>query len=68
MTHALDRQALVDQVLDGDGEIANIPESPLSWNYPDNKDKFKTFEYDPEKAKNCSKKQDGQTQMVMGFR
>lgn len=55
LTHALDRQALVDQVLDGDGEIANIPESPLSWNYPDNKDKFKTFEYDPEKAKKLLK-------------
>ncbi|MED2978465.1 peptide-binding protein [Bacillus swezeyi] len=55
LTYALDRQAMVDQVLDGDGEIANIPESPLSWNYPENKDDIKTFSHDPEKAKKMLK-------------
>ncbi|NPC92182.1 peptide-binding protein [Bacillus sp. WMMC1349] len=55
LTHAINRQAIVDQILDGDGKIANIPESPLSWNYPKDHDKFKTFDYDPEKAKKMLK-------------
>ncbi|MBD8067534.1 peptide-binding protein [Bacillus sp. PS06] len=48
MTHAIDRQAIVDSVMNGDGEVAHLPESPLSWAYNDD---VPTFEYDPEKAK-----------------
>ncbi|MDA7026090.1 peptide-binding protein [Bacillus sp. CLL-7-23] len=55
LSYAINRQAIVDQVLDGDGKVANIPESPISWNYPKNKDKIKTFDYNPEKAKKLLK-------------
>ena len=41
-------------MLDGDGEVANIPESPVSWNYPKDAD-IPVFEYDPEKAKKMLK-------------
>lgn len=53
MTYALDRQAMVDQVLNGDGKVADVPESPLSWNYP--KSKVPTFDYNPKKAKQLLK-------------
>ncbi|AEB24548.1 MULTISPECIES: peptide-binding protein [Bacillus] len=53
LTYALDRQAMVDQVLNGDGKVANVPESPLSWNYP--KSKVPTFDYNPKKAKQLLK-------------
>lgn len=47
ITHAINRQAIVDNVLQGRGEIAHVPESPLSWAYnPD----VPIFEYDVEKA------------------
>jgi len=48
ITHAIDRQQIVDEIMDGKGEVADVPESPLSWAYnPD----VPKFEYDPEKAK-----------------
>ncbi|MEC0323199.1 peptide-binding protein [Bacillus subtilis] len=50
LTTALDRESIVSQVLDGDGEVAYIPESPLSWNYPKDIDVPK-FEYNEKKAK-----------------
>ncbi|MDF0728616.1 peptide-binding protein [Cytobacillus sp. S13-E01] len=48
LTYAIDRQGIVDSVMNGDGEVAHVPESPLSWAYSDDVTKF---EYDPEKAK-----------------
>ncbi|TWK91313.1 Oligopeptide-binding protein AppA [Bacillus paralicheniformis] len=54
LTHAIDRESIVQNVLDGDGEVANIPESPLSWNYPKDID-IPVFEYDPAKAKKMLK-------------
>jgi len=48
ITHAIDRQAIVDNVMSGLGEVAHVPESPLSWAYNPNVPKF---EYDVEKAK-----------------
>ncbi|WP_062109325.1 peptide-binding protein [Bacillus niameyensis] len=48
ITHAIDRQLIVDTIMEGYGEVADVPESPLSWAYnPD----VPSFEYDPEKAK-----------------
>lgn len=48
ITHAIDREAIVQSVMNGFGEVAHVPESPLSWAYnPD----VPKFEYDPEKAK-----------------
>lgn len=48
ITHAIDRQLIVDTIMEGYGEVANVPESPLSWAYnPD----VPSFDYDPEKAK-----------------
>ncbi|KRE19569.1 peptide-binding protein [Bacillus sp. Root920] len=56
LTHAIDRQTIVDQVLDGDGKVANIPESPLSWNYPKDEN-VPVFEFDQEKAKKLLKEE-----------
>lgn len=48
ITHAIDREAIVANVMNGLGEVAHVPESPLSWAYnPD----VPKFEYDVEKAK-----------------
>ncbi|QED47230.1 peptide-binding protein [Cytobacillus dafuensis] len=48
ITHAIDRKAIVENVMAGLGEVAHVPESPLSWAYnPD----VPKFEYDVEKAK-----------------
>ncbi|MCG1020103.1 peptide-binding protein [Sutcliffiella horikoshii] len=48
LTHALDRELIVESVMDGDGEVADVPESPLSWAYDED---VPRFEYDVEKAK-----------------
>jgi peptide/nickel transport system substrate-binding protein len=48
LTHALDRNLIVESVMDGDGEVADVPESPLSWAYDED---VPRFEYDVEKAK-----------------
>lgn len=48
ITHAIDRKAIVENVMAGLGEVAHVPESPLSWAYnPD----VPKFEHDVEKAK-----------------
>ncbi|KAB2337210.1 peptide-binding protein [Cytobacillus depressus] len=48
ITHAIDREAIVENVMAGLGEVAHVPESPLSWAYnPD----VPKFGYDVEKAK-----------------
>ncbi|ART75795.1 peptide-binding protein [Sutcliffiella horikoshii] len=48
LTHALDRELIVESVMNGDGEVADVPESPLSWAYDED---VPRFEYDVEKAK-----------------
>lgn len=52
LTMAIDRQSIVDSILNGEGEVAHVPESPLSWAYSDDVTKF---DYDPEKAKELLK-------------
>lgn len=47
LTMAIDRQLIVDEIMDGRGEVAHAPASPLSWAYPD---EVREFEYDPEGA------------------
>ncbi|NDI35070.1 ABC transporter substrate-binding protein [Chengkuizengella sediminis] len=48
LTHAIDREGIILGVLNGDGEVANVPESPLSWAY---NSEVPVFEYDVNKAK-----------------
>ncbi|MRX73603.1 peptide-binding protein [Bacillus lacus] len=48
LTHAIDRETIVASVLNGEGEVAHVPESPLSWAYSNDVPKFG---YDTEKAK-----------------
>lgn len=48
ITHAIDREAIVKHVLAGLGQVADVPESPLSWAYNPDVPKFK---YDVKKAK-----------------
>lgn len=48
INHAIDREAIVNEILEGHGEVAHVPESPLSWAYHDDVPKFT---YDPGKAK-----------------
>ncbi len=49
LAHAIDRQEIVDTLLEGHAEIANAPTSPLmAWAYTDDVPKFP---YDPERAR-----------------
>lgn len=48
LTHALDRETMIQAVLKGNGQVAHHPGLPFSWAF--NAD-ASTFEYDPEKAK-----------------
>ncbi len=48
LTYALDRRAMVDIVLEGQGQVAHTHGSPLSWAYSDDVPKL---EYNPMKAK-----------------
>jgi peptide/nickel transport system substrate-binding protein len=52
LTMALDRESMVSSVMNGDGEVAHVPESPLSFAYSDNVTKFS---FDQEKAKSLLK-------------
>ncbi len=47
LLYGLDRQALIDRVLDGQGEVANSPILPGSWAYNPG---VPTYSYDPERA------------------
>ncbi|MCL7746754.1 peptide-binding protein [Halalkalibacter alkaliphilus] len=47
LTMAIDRELIVEAIMDGRGEVAHAPASPLSWAFPDDVPKF---EYDPEGA------------------
>lgn len=48
LTHALNREEILETLVFGDGEISNSPGLPFSWAY--NKD-VPVFEYNPEKAR-----------------
>ncbi|ADC49208.1 AppA, periplasmic binding component [Alkalihalophilus pseudofirmus OF4] len=48
LTMAIDRQLIVDEIMEGRAEVAHAPASPLSWAYPDSAPEF---DYDPEGAK-----------------
>lgn len=48
LAHGLDRQSVVDNVLDGKGNLINIPGVPFMPAYNENPP---VFDYDPEKAK-----------------
>lgn len=48
LTHALDREAMVEAVVHGQGTVAHAPGSPANWAF--NHDTVK-YEYDPEQAK-----------------
>jgi peptide/nickel transport system substrate-binding protein len=49
LTHAIDRQEIVDTLYEGRAQVANAPVSPLmAWAYTDDVAKFP---YDPERAK-----------------
>lgn len=47
LLYAIDRQALIDQVLDGQATVAHSPVLPDSWAYDTT---IPTYEYNPEKA------------------
>jgi peptide/nickel transport system substrate-binding protein len=49
LLYALDRQAFVDSIAMGLGDVANTCVPPISWAY--NPDNEPTYPYDPEKAK-----------------
>jgi peptide/nickel transport system substrate-binding protein len=48
LTHAIDRQEIVDTLLEGQAEVADAPVSPLSWAYDD---AVARFPHDPARAK-----------------
>jgi peptide/nickel transport system substrate-binding protein len=45
--HAVNRQAVVDDLLEGNGSVSNNPYPPEFWAFPDN---LETYEYDRDKA------------------
>lgn len=47
-THAVNKEAIVESIMNGAGQPAEAPDSPLMWTYNDEVPKF---EYDLEKAK-----------------
>lgn len=48
MNYAVNRQAIVDNILKGTGQLAINPLPPVVWSYTDD---IQRYEYDPEKAK-----------------
>ena len=50
INHAINRDALVQAILKGNGQVAHIPSSPSSWAYPD-EDKIHKYAYNPEKSR-----------------
>lgn len=48
ITHAIDRETIVEEVGYGQGQVAHGPVSPLSWAYSDD---MPRFEYDPDRAR-----------------
>lgn len=54
MMYALDRQAMVDKLLEGRGQVVNAPMLPMLWSYPAESD-LNSYDYNVEKAKELLK-------------
>lgn len=52
INHAINKQAIVDAVYEGFGKVANAPIPPNMWGFNPN---LKTYEYNPQKAKELLK-------------
>ncbi len=50
LAYGLNRQAVVEASFGGQANVIDIPQSTVSWAYPDNED-FVHYDYNPEKAK-----------------
>ncbi|SHE92018.1 peptide/nickel transport system substrate-binding protein [Thermoanaerobacter uzonensis DSM 18761] len=50
LAYGLNRKAIVDAVYQGLAEVRDVPQSKVSWAYPDEKDIIH-YDYNPEKAK-----------------
>ncbi len=50
LAYGLDRQSVVEAAFGGQANVIDIPQSTVSWAYPDDED-FVKYPYDPEKAK-----------------
>lgn len=50
LAYGLDREAVVQTAFGDQGEVINVPQSKVSWAFPEDGD-FETYPYDPEKAK-----------------
>lgn len=50
LVYGLDRESVVQTVFGDQGEVINIPQSKVSWAFPENED-FEKYPFDPEKAK-----------------
>lgn len=50
IAHAINKSLIVEKVLLNQGQVAHVPNHPISWAYP-NKDTFSMFEYQPEKSR-----------------
>jgi peptide/nickel transport system substrate-binding protein len=48
LTHAIDREEIVDTLMEGQAVVAHAPVSPLSWAYNDD---VPVFPYDPDRAR-----------------
>ena len=53
--HAINRQGIIDNVVEGRGQVLNAPLLPSSWAYPE-ESTLDSYEYDVEKAKSLLKK------------
>ncbi|TQQ84075.1 hypothetical protein EXD82_08715 [Peptacetobacter hominis] len=52
--YAVDRQSILDNIVEGRGEIVNTPMLPSSWAYPEESE-LNAYKYDTEKAKELLK-------------
>lgn len=52
--YALDRNAMVDKLLEGNGQVVDTPMLPSSWSYPD-KSTLNNYKYSKDKAKELLK-------------
>ncbi|RDC50650.1 ABC transporter substrate-binding protein [Acinetobacter sp. RIT592] len=52
--YALDRNAMVDKLLEGNGQVVDTPMLPSSWSYPD-KSTLNNYKYNKNKAKELLK-------------
>lgn len=50
LAYGLDRQSVVEAAFGGQANVIDIPQSTVSWAYPEDED-FVKYPYDPEKAK-----------------